>query len=494
MAKKNKIVQMQSPENYIRTRARNLEIFECMVDESWEDVKMANVIVARKHTNGNITYAIYLVDLLCLGVKNSLYAFNESEGSYRERMKSWHEVNNFKKIEYALAHNIVYAAVEFAEDFGFKPHKTFTDVTQYLLEEDTDAIELIDIECGMDGKPAYFQGPNDNQTTVNRILKQLETTAGKGNFNFTIEGEKMPDFASSGDDFDEDDEDYDEDDEDDFDEEEDFEDDFDEEDDLDEEDDFGEDENLMGYDEAILIFKENEPAFENLEMDKLELFLQALHVLFQPLINQDLYKQYYKDFYEDLEIMIVSGKMPYKALGMQISDKAMRNEIINSIDNFLNEDTEDNEKTLKMLQDLKSQYGDIPIFSFLEIIYVKINEVKDVKEKIKEYENRFPDYPLFKISSLMYSYSSILKQNPEEGIIPLHTFFPNRSRFHIIEMQEYIMYASFFAAYGTDLSRMLALHDVLVDLDYPNEILGFVFPLVTGQKIIAIKASLGMPD
>jgi hypothetical protein len=56
------------------------------------------------------------------------------------------------------------------------------------------------------------------------------------------------------------------------------------------------------------------------------------------------------------------------------------------------------------------------------------------------------------------------------------------------------MYATFFAAFGTDLSRMLALQDVLVDLDYPDETLGFVFPFITGQKIKAIKASLVMPD
>jgi len=34
---------------------------------------MANIFNARKHSNENITYAFYFVDLNCLGVKDSLW-------------------------------------------------------------------------------------------------------------------------------------------------------------------------------------------------------------------------------------------------------------------------------------------------------------------------------------------------------------------------------------------------------------------------------------
>ena len=489
MAKKNKVVQMQSPENYIRTRARNLEIFECLYDNDWKRSGVANIVVARKHTNGNITSAVYLVDLHCLGLKFSIYFFNESERNYRERLEEpLISGDKFEKIDYTLAHNIIYAGIEFAEDFGFKPHKTFTDVTQYLLEEDTDAIELIDIECGIDGKPSYFQGPNDTKTTVSRILKQLETTAGKGNFNFSVDVDDYRELVDNTEEGIDEDHDYDEDEDFDDDEDEDFDENY------DEDEGENEDENQMSYDEALVIFKENEPLLETLETDKFELFIQAMDVLFQPLTDYDSYKQYYKDISEDLEIIIVRHKMPYKALGMQIHDKIKRDKIINSLARFLDEETEDNEKIFNMLKDLKAEYGDVPIFSFLELFYITAISKEDIKEKIKQYEKQFPDYPIFKISALAQSYYSILEQNPEAEIIPIHTFFPNRYRFHIIEMQEYIMYATFIAAFGTDKSRMSAFHDVLFDFDYPDDILGFVFPIINGQKIKAIKASLGLPD
>jgi hypothetical protein len=78
MSKKNqsKQVQQLSPENYIRQKARNLPVFECLVNADWKVSKMASVSIARKHTNDNITAGLYLVDLNCLGVKDAHYLFN----------------------------------------------------------------------------------------------------------------------------------------------------------------------------------------------------------------------------------------------------------------------------------------------------------------------------------------------------------------------------------------------------------------------------------
>ena len=59
-------------------------------------------------------------------------------------------------------------------------------MTQYILEEDTEDIELIDIECGKDGQPFYIAGPNDTNLIINHVLNQLEKTAGEGNFKFLL--------------------------------------------------------------------------------------------------------------------------------------------------------------------------------------------------------------------------------------------------------------------------------------------------------------------
>ena len=150
---------------------------------------MANILVVRQHVTGNITLGIYLVDIMCLGVKDSFFKFNISTFEFEKIFQLMGEEIELEEISYNLAHNIIYGAVEFAEGYGFLPCKEFTSTTIYLLEEDTDEIEIIDIDFGDDGKPIYVQGPNDTLATANRIVKTLEKTAGKGNFKFIAKGD-----------------------------------------------------------------------------------------------------------------------------------------------------------------------------------------------------------------------------------------------------------------------------------------------------------------
>lgn len=53
--KPGKVIQMLSPENYIRKKARSLPIYECKVNTDWQAEGIAQVIVSRKHINGNVT-------------------------------------------------------------------------------------------------------------------------------------------------------------------------------------------------------------------------------------------------------------------------------------------------------------------------------------------------------------------------------------------------------------------------------------------------------
>lgn len=196
MAKKNKAKpnNILSPEAYIRQRARSLPIYECYLNKGWEQEKMVTIVISRLHTNGNITFSMYLVDLLCMGVKDSHYRFNEIEKKFRELLKDINDNYEIEKTDYALVHNIILAANKFAEEFDLHPCKEFTKVTQYMLEEDTDDIELMEIECGMDGKPAVVFG-HHNKTEGSRVLNHLRNTVGEGNYHFIeefneVEGEE----------------------------------------------------------------------------------------------------------------------------------------------------------------------------------------------------------------------------------------------------------------------------------------------------------------
>jgi len=186
MAKKKKRKTIQphlSPEKYIRTRCRNLPIGECLVNEDWHEDGLAHVFVVREHSNENVTVGVYLVDIYCLGLKDTMFKFNVSTIEYEELVDTLSQEIDFISIDYVLAHNIIYGGIEYAEDYGFSPHSDFNKTTQFILEEDDDDVEYLDLEFGHNGKPLLIV--HEDQPYLGH-LETLKKTAGVGNFDYIL--------------------------------------------------------------------------------------------------------------------------------------------------------------------------------------------------------------------------------------------------------------------------------------------------------------------
>jgi hypothetical protein len=179
-------MQTLSPRKYVQTKARTLPVSKCMVNKDWEESQIANVSVMRKHTNGNVTIGLFRVDLLCLGVKDTVFFFNTSEAEFLTSYSQ--ELADFKEIDYALAHNIVYAGHDFAMEFDIHPHHNF-EVTRYILEEDNNAVPVMDVPVGTDGLPHLIVAKPGQFAD---ILVKLKQYAGEGNYYYTVEGPDEP--------------------------------------------------------------------------------------------------------------------------------------------------------------------------------------------------------------------------------------------------------------------------------------------------------------
>jgi len=186
MAKKRKkTVQKRgafSPYQYIREKARSFPIEKCLYTGNWEDSGLCQVLVVRKQPSGLFMFSLFLLDMWCLGVKNTLSNINYSEEDLEDFIEN---VNSsvehpLEPCEYVYAHNLVYGALEYGEDLGFKPPLDFS-VDKYLLEEDSDDIELIEFDFGREGRPYYVSGPHDDVDRVHRILQK---SVGSGNYDF----------------------------------------------------------------------------------------------------------------------------------------------------------------------------------------------------------------------------------------------------------------------------------------------------------------------
>ena len=173
-----------SPQKYIITKARSLPFCDCLINQEWDKKGMAAIFVSKRMPSGNFILAYFLVDIYCLGIKNTFYQFNINDS---ERLQQINKLSSGPEImincNTELLHNIIFGAVDYASDLGFVPHKDF-GITQHFLNTDliTDGID--EIEFGKNGMPLFVAGPDDN---VAKIIAVLNKNVGEGNFHYIYE-------------------------------------------------------------------------------------------------------------------------------------------------------------------------------------------------------------------------------------------------------------------------------------------------------------------
>ena len=175
--------QFLSPEQFMKQRARSLEIGTRYITGDIEECGEGLVVVTRRHTGGRVSLAIYMVDTFCLGVKDSHYHLRLEEDEMESILD---RIPDLKECTYEEAHNRVYGAISWAEEAGIKPAGSFS-ITRYMLEEDTDDVPLIEYEFGRDGK--HFLVANSN-LEASRYLPLLRKNLGEGEFDFVINTDK----------------------------------------------------------------------------------------------------------------------------------------------------------------------------------------------------------------------------------------------------------------------------------------------------------------
>ncbi|QUB70860.1 hypothetical protein J4864_01140 [Prevotella multiformis] len=166
--------QFLSPEKYLRTKARMLQKGQCYRSSSLFEAGEGYVIVTRKHMGGKISFAAYLIDTYCVGVKGSFYRLRVEEDEFEDFLDRASEGDGLIECSYEEAHNIVYGAVEFAGEADIEPDKSFA-LSRYMLEEDTEDVPLIEYRFGKDGRHFLVASSGFE---ASRYLPKLKKTYG----------------------------------------------------------------------------------------------------------------------------------------------------------------------------------------------------------------------------------------------------------------------------------------------------------------------------
>lgn len=175
--KRSSLMKRDSVDPTIRLqRAEKWPVVRALVTEDLWKNGMGYLVLARQEGEGRLVFASYLVDVLCLGVKDAFW-HTGSKQDFDDLIQKMEARQPLVPIEPACLVRIIKGAVDYALSFGFRPHPDFRHAAMLLVGIDpTDCTE--EFTYGRDGKPLYFQGPHETPQQVRSILQRVREASG----------------------------------------------------------------------------------------------------------------------------------------------------------------------------------------------------------------------------------------------------------------------------------------------------------------------------
>lgn len=164
--------------------AKNSPVEECLVRSDIFSDGIGTAIISRRMPNGSLGVGVYLLDVFCLGVKNTFFTVF-TEGEYFDRIEAITGNEQMEAIHPSCLRKLVDGCVEFASDLGFRPQADYKVSRQLLADFDASACPNI-YTFGKDGKPFYISGPNETSHQARKIVDRLLHKCGEGNFDYIV--------------------------------------------------------------------------------------------------------------------------------------------------------------------------------------------------------------------------------------------------------------------------------------------------------------------
>jgi hypothetical protein len=185
---KRKLVAQRGPRDLATRlqRASAAPILHCRTTNVLWDQGMGNVVVSRELASGNVAYAVFLLDVYCLGVKDVM--FNVTSRSRYD----WQVVGKLfagqrtLDLEPEAVRKLIEGGVDYARDLGLAPHPDYRKASLIFGDIDAEACDR-DFVYGKDGKPLFIAGPHDSRSRCERIIQTLNGRCGPDGFDYLMQ-------------------------------------------------------------------------------------------------------------------------------------------------------------------------------------------------------------------------------------------------------------------------------------------------------------------
>jgi hypothetical protein len=158
---------------------------------------MSNVLVSRRLPSGNVAFAVFLVDVYCLGVKDVF--FNVASRTQYDAKMYGKMFTEYEPVELKpeAARKLIEGAVEYARGLGLPPHPDYRKAA--AIFGGIDASSCTDsFSYGKDGKPLFIAGPYDSPERCIQILDTVAAHCGPNGPHYSMPMEKMRAMLGAG--------------------------------------------------------------------------------------------------------------------------------------------------------------------------------------------------------------------------------------------------------------------------------------------------------
>jgi hypothetical protein len=132
-------------------------IYQCVVNEGWQELGLANIFIFRQQPNLKFICGVYLVDVFCLGVKDTFCNANIPYSGIQTMLDL--ADMPLVPIDYEDARSIIFGGIEFARKHGFSPNQDWKDSMHVVEPEKLFSNKFT---FGRHDKPFYIPGPGDS--------------------------------------------------------------------------------------------------------------------------------------------------------------------------------------------------------------------------------------------------------------------------------------------------------------------------------------------
>ncbi len=155
--------------------------YDAYIEKDWENIGLGLVVIARAKEGGDIDLAVFLVDILCLGVKLAVFESGLHADDLQDYLDEHLPDEDRERIHPACAKKLIEGAVAYAEELGFAPHRDYRKARRILSGIEATVCPR-EFTYGSEGRPCYVRDDEDDDDRVARVCAILEAKLGAEGF------------------------------------------------------------------------------------------------------------------------------------------------------------------------------------------------------------------------------------------------------------------------------------------------------------------------